>query len=44
MNVMRLPFVSDNGPQKDGARPWTIMYTVIVRLTSDKLTLSSYDV
>lgn len=42
MNVILLPLVSDIGPQKDGAKPCTTMYTVIVKLTSDKLTLSSF--
>ena len=38
MYVTRLPCVSDIGPQNDGASPWTIMYTVTVKLIVDKLT------
>jgi hypothetical protein len=42
MNVIRRPVVSDNGPQNDGATAWAIMYTVTVRLRTDKSTLISY--
>ncbi len=42
MKVIRRPFVSDIGPQNEGANPWTIIYVVIVKLTSDKLTPRSF--
>jgi len=41
MNVTLFPIVSDNGPQSDGAIPWTTIYIVMVRLRSDKLTWRS---
>lgn len=39
----RLPVASDMEPQKLGARPWTIMYTVMVSVASDMLMLRDYN-
>ena len=43
MKVTRLRFVADKGPQNDGARPWTTIYTVTVKLTAKKLHASSLE-
>lgn len=40
MKIGRRPMLSLIGPQKEGAKPWRIMYTVTVRETSDTETLS----
>jgi hypothetical protein len=37
-NTGRLPIVSENVPQNEGAMPWTIIYTVRVVSMSDRLT------
>jgi hypothetical protein len=42
MNVIRLPFVSDNGPQKDGATACATIYIVTVSERYGGLTLISY--
>lgn len=43
-STIRLPYVSERGPQNDGARPCTTIYTVMVRPMSEMLTLRSCNV
>jgi hypothetical protein len=38
----RRPITSEKEPQKLGARPWTIMYTVTVKVVRDIETPKSY--
>lgn len=42
MKSTRRPNTSEKEPQKLGARPWTIIYTVTVNVARDMEMLSSY--